>query len=264
MRLHQRLVHEFESGLLFLGADGLDERREREVACRAQAALACPRNERERLRRERVVRQPAAIELAQHEGLHRIRGELAHRGGVGEARVQILIHREPQRAEHFGLAEEHDVVVLRELLEQKPQPPQAIHRHQMRVVDQHRQRLARPVQRERLIDQLPLDLEVATLELDLEGLAEDADRVVIGVQRPAHRRRHELSKFTTTTDTCGMLFAAMIARKSQSPLTQWLAPPHLGGNPEFQASKYPQIKRRRIALCLDRQLSTNVRFVSGA
>ena len=63
MGLQEGLVHQLEAGLFFLGADGLDEGGEREVARGAEHPVAGARDEGERLRAERVVRQAAALSL---------------------------------------------------------------------------------------------------------------------------------------------------------------------------------------------------------
>jgi len=59
------------------------------------------------------------------------------------------------------------------------------------VVDEDGEPLVPAVEGAGLVDQLPLDLEVAAVELDLEGLAEDAQGVVAGVPCAARRGRDQ-------------------------------------------------------------------------
>lgn len=67
-------------------------------------------------------------------------------------------------------------------LEEEAKPAQTIARHEVGVVDNRDEELARTMDLKSLLDQEPLARVVVTLELDLKGLAEDAQGVVVGVE----------------------------------------------------------------------------------
>ena len=85
-------------------------------------------------------------------------------------------------AEQVGPADENEVVVLGEVLEQQPQLAEVGQVHEVGVVEDGGQRLAGVVEAERLLDELAFALEGGALELDAEGIAEDLDGVGVGVQ----------------------------------------------------------------------------------
>ena len=76
------------------------------------------------------------------------------------------------------LADEHQVVVVGEVLEEQSQFAQAIALHEVGVVDDGHEHLAGAVEAEGLLDEQAFAVMNATFELDLEGLAEDAHGVV--------------------------------------------------------------------------------------
>jgi hypothetical protein len=81
-----------------------------------------------------------------------------------------------------GLADEHQIVGVRKALEEQSQFAQAIALHEVGVIDDGHEHLAGAVEAEGLLDQEAFAVMIAALELDLKGLAEDAQGVVIGVE----------------------------------------------------------------------------------
>src|SRR5690606_16826234 len=156
-----------------LGAvtDGLEERAEAEVADAAEAPLGGTHDEREGVGGEDRVREPGAIELGADEGGDVVGRELRQEHGVGHAAAQVLVRRERELGERLGLGNEDEVVVLREFLEEQAQTTEVAHVDEVRVVDERREHLSRVVDAVRLFDEALLAAEVATVGVDLEGLA---------------------------------------------------------------------------------------------
>ena len=80
------------------------------------------------------------------------------------------------------LADEHQVVGAGKVLAEQTQFAQAIGGHEVGVVDDGHEHFAGAMDAEGFLDQQAFAVVVAALELDLEGLAEDAQGVVIGVE----------------------------------------------------------------------------------
>jgi hypothetical protein len=74
------------------------------------------------------------------------------------------------------------------ILAQQPQLAQAVGLHEMGVVDDRHEQLAGAVHAEGLLHEQPLAAMVVALELDLERLAEDAQGVVVSVERAVDDR----------------------------------------------------------------------------
>ena len=89
------------------------------------------------------------------------------------------------------LADQDQVVGAREVLAEQAQFAQAIGGHEMGVVNDGHEHFAGAMDAEGLLDQQAFAVVVVALELDLEGFAEDAQGVVIGVKRAVdHRGDH--------------------------------------------------------------------------
>ena len=193
MRLHEHAVDLFKIHGADLVAHGLDERAQAEVAGAPQEPLAGAHDEAERLGREGVVAQPSPVELFEHKRLHALGGEPLEQRRVGDPRADFLIHRKREALEQGRLADQDQVVGVREILAEQAQLAQALGRHEVGVVDDGHQHLAGAMDAESLLDQEPLAVVVAPLKLDLKRFAEDAQRVVIGVQGAVdHGRDHAL------------------------------------------------------------------------
>ena len=80
------------------------------------------------------------------------------------------------------LADEHQVVGAGKVLAEQAQFAQAVGGHEVGVVNDGDEHFAGAVDAEGFLDQQAFAVMVAALELDLEGFAEDAQGVVVGVQ----------------------------------------------------------------------------------
>ena len=87
-----------------------------------------------------------------------------------------------QGLEQGRLADEHEVVGAGKVLAEQAQFAQAVGGHEVGVVNDGHEHFAGAVDAEGFLDQQAFAVMVAALELDLEGLAEDAQGVVVGVQ----------------------------------------------------------------------------------
>ena len=102
---------------------------------------------------------------------------------VGDAGADFLVDGQGQGLQQRRLADEDQVVRAGKVLAEQAQFAQAIGGHEMGVVNDGDEHLAGAMDAEGLLDQQAFAVMVVALELDLEGFAEDAQRVVIGVQR---------------------------------------------------------------------------------
>lgn len=101
--------------------------------------------------------------------------------GVGEAAADVLVDGQRKRVEQLGVPEEDEVVVLGEVLEDESKTPEGGGGHEVGAVDDEGEHLAALVFLVSLIfDEALLALEVATVGLGLESLAQDAKDGVIG------------------------------------------------------------------------------------
>ena len=140
-------------------------------------------------RREGVVPEPDAVEFAQDEVAHGVGVEPLGDDRVGDAALDVLVDAEVEGGEQAGPADEDEVVVLGEVLEEQPQLAQVGQVHEVGVVEDGGQGLAGVVEAEGLLDEPAFALEGGALELDAEGVAEDFDGVGVGVQGSRRRWR---------------------------------------------------------------------------
>ena len=84
--------------------------------------------------------------------------------------------------EQTGTADQDEVVILGEVLEEEPEPTEVGKVHQMRVVEDRGQRLPGVVEGEGPFAELAFAGEGGAFEFDAEGIAEDLDGVGVGVQ----------------------------------------------------------------------------------
>jgi len=130
------------------------------------------------------VSQTGPVEFAQNELLHRIGPEPFGDGGISDAALDVLVDAQVEVGKQAGSADEDEVVVFGEVFEQQPQPAEIGQIHEMGIVEDGGQRLAGMVEGEGLFDEPAFTSEGGTFELDTEGVAEDFDRVRVGVQCP--------------------------------------------------------------------------------
>ena len=101
---------------------------------------------------------------------------------VGDAGADFLVDGQGQGLQQRWLADEHQVVGAGKVLEEQAQFAQAIGGHEVGVVNDGHEHFAGAMEAEGFLDQQAFAVVVAALELDLEGFAEDAQGVVIGVE----------------------------------------------------------------------------------
>ena len=171
------------------GADGLDQAADAEVAGLAQDAVGGADDQVDGGACEGVVAEADAVEFTQDEVAHGIGPEAFGDDRVGDATFDVLVDAEVEGGQQAGPADEDEVVVFGEVLEEQPQLAQVGQVHEVGVVEDGGQGLAGVVEAEGLLDEAAFALEGGAFELDAEGLAEDLDGVGVGVQGSARRWR---------------------------------------------------------------------------
>jgi hypothetical protein len=174
-----------------LVADRFNEAGEAEVACAAQEALAGADDQGQGVLREGVVAQAGAVQLREDELLGGLGAEAWEDDGVGDAGADFLVDGEGEGLEQRGLADEDEVVGMGEVLEEEAEFAEAVGLHEVGVVDDGDEHFAAAVEAEGFLDQKAFAVVVAAFELDLEGFAEDAQGVVIGVEGAIDDRSDE-------------------------------------------------------------------------
>jgi len=182
MGLNENAVDLFEVHNAGLVADSFDEGSQAEIAGASQQAFAGADDEHEGFGGERVVTQAGPVELIQDELLDGFRRQPLEQGRIGDAGADFLVDGQAQGLEQRWLAKEGQAVGAREVLAEQAQFAQAIGRHEVGVVNNGHEHFAGAMDAEGLLDQQAFAVVVAALELDLEGFAEDAQSVVIGVE----------------------------------------------------------------------------------
>jgi hypothetical protein len=141
--------------------------------------------------REGVVAQAGAIQLIEDELLDRFGSQARQQCRVSDAGADFLVDGQGERLQQRRLADEHQVMRTGKVLAEQAQFAQAVGGHEVGVVNDGHEHLAGAMDAEGLLDQQAFAVMVAALELDLEGFAEDAQGVVISVQRAVdHGRDH--------------------------------------------------------------------------
>ncbi len=155
-------------------ADGFDHAADAEVAGLAQDAIGRADDEIDGGAGKGVVPESRAVEFAEDEVAHVVGVEALADDGVGDAALDVLVDAEVEGGEQTGPADEDEIVVLGEVLEQEPQLAQVGHVHQVGVVEDGGQCLAGVVEAEGLLDEAAFALEGGAFELDAEGVLRDA------------------------------------------------------------------------------------------
>ncbi len=123
-----------------------------------------------------------AVEFTEDEVAHVVGVESLGDDGVGDAALDVAVDAEVEGGEQIGPADEDEVVVLGEILEEEPQLAQVGHVHQVGVVEDGGQALAGVVEAEGLLDEAAFALEGGAFKLDAKSVAQDLDGVGVGVQ----------------------------------------------------------------------------------
>jgi hypothetical protein len=82
-------------------------------------------------------------------------------------------------------------VVLGEVLEEEAEPTEVVYLDEVRIIDDRGKHLACVVDALGLLDEALLAADVNAVSVDLEGVAEDSQNAVIGVERPVDDRCDE-------------------------------------------------------------------------
>jgi len=165
-----------------LVADGLDEGSDAEVSGSAEEAFCGADDEGEGVFGEGVVSESGAVELVEDEFFDGFGRESWEEGGVGDAGADFFVDGEGEGLHEGGLADEDEVVGAREVFEEEAEFAQAVGLHEVGVVDDGDEHFACAVESEGFLDEETFAFAVAAVELDLEGFAEDAQGVVVGVE----------------------------------------------------------------------------------
>src|SRR5271155_4514411 len=180
--LHQDAVDVVDVDGLVGAADGLDQTADAEVAGLAQDAVGGADDEIDGGLREGVVSEAGAVEFAEDEVAQVVGVEAFGDDGVGDAAFDVVVDAEVESSEQAGAADEDEVVILGEVLEEEPQLAEVGQVHEMGVVEDGSQAFAGVIEAESLLDEAAFALEGVAFELDAEGITEDLDGVGVGVQ----------------------------------------------------------------------------------
>ncbi len=183
MGLDEDAVDLFEVHDAGLVANGFDEGSQTEIAGAAQETFTGADDERQRIGREGIVAQAGAIQLVHDKLLDGFGSQAGEEGRVSDAGADFLVDGQGQGLQQRRLADEDQVVRAGKVFAQEPEFAEAVRRHEMGVINDGNQHLAGAVDAEGLLHEQAFAVMVAALKLDLKGFAEDAERVVIGVQR---------------------------------------------------------------------------------
>jgi hypothetical protein len=183
MGLHEDAVDVVDVDGSVSGADGFDEATDAEVAGLAQNAVGGTNDQVNGRLGEGVVSEPGPVEFANEEAAHVVGIEPFGDDGVGDAAFDVLVDAEVEIGEQAGMANEDEVVVLGEVLEEQTQLAEVVEVHEVGVVEDGGDRLAGVVEAEGLFDEPAFALEGGSFEFDAEGVAEDFDGIGVRVQR---------------------------------------------------------------------------------
>ncbi len=126
--------------------------------------------------------QASAVHLVDQELFNHFWCQAWHDDRIGDAGADLLVDGQGQRLHELRLANEHEVVRSREVLEKEAQTAQALGGHEMSVVDDGDEQFVGSMDLEGFLDQEAFAAMVVAIELNLKGLAEDAQGVVVGVE----------------------------------------------------------------------------------
>jgi hypothetical protein len=121
MRLHEDTVDVVDVDGFVGGANGLDHAADAEVAGFAQNAVGGADDEIDGRLREGVVAEADAVEFAEDEVAHGVGAEAFGDDRVGDATLDVLVDAEVESGEEAGPADEDEVVIFGEVLEEQVQ-----------------------------------------------------------------------------------------------------------------------------------------------
>jgi len=185
MGLHEDAVDVVDVDGFVGGANGLDHAADTEVAGLAQNAVGGADDEIDGRLREGVVAEADAVEFAEDEVAHGVGAEAFGDDRVGDATLDVLVDAEVESGEEAGPADEDEVVIFGEVLEEQAQFAEVGQVHEVGVVENGGQRLAGVIEAEGLFDESAFALEGGAFEFDTKRFAQNFYRVGIGMQRAA-------------------------------------------------------------------------------
>ena len=131
--------------------------------------------------REGAVGERDTVEFGENKALSVVRGQFRYKHGVGDAALDILVEGERELVEQLGLGHEHKIVILWEVLKEQTKLAESVDFHEMSVVDDRREHLAKLIESLSFLNESALADEVSALGFELEGLTEDAQCAVIRI-----------------------------------------------------------------------------------
>src|SRR5271155_89959 len=182
MGLHQDAVDVVDVDGLVGAADGLDHAADAEIAGLAQDAVGTADDQVDGRLSEGVVAELGAVEFAQDEVADGVGIKPLGDDRVGDAAFDVLVDAEVEGGEQTGPAEEDEVVIFGEVLEQQSQLAQVGQVHEVGVVEDGGQGLAGVVEAEGLLDQTAFAGKGGAGKLDAESVAQDLDGVGVSMQ----------------------------------------------------------------------------------
>jgi hypothetical protein len=180
--LDEDAVDLFEVHGLGLVFDGFQETGEGEISGPSDDALGGTDYKSYRFLGEGVVTEAGLVEFGEDPCLHVVGSDLLHDDRIGYSALDVLVVGQADAAQERRLADQDEVMVLGEVLEEQAELSEALDIHEMSVVNDRRDHLAQMVQSESLLDQALFAAEGAALEIDAEGGGEDFNGVEIGVK----------------------------------------------------------------------------------
>lgn len=188
MGLHKDVVNLVETDDLFAVSDCLEHGGDTEVACSAQDAFGGADDEVNGIVAEGVMSQLDDIELSIDEVFHVVGIHSGDFYGIGDAALEVLVDDEMQFLHELWLCEEDKVVVFREVFEKEPEFSQAVHVHEVGVVNDGDEHFAFMVDLPAGLDEEFFAFGVAAVGFYFEGSAEDVEGVCVGVERSSDGR----------------------------------------------------------------------------
>ena len=182
MGLDEDAVDLFEIDGSGLVADGFDQGTQTEIAGSAQESFAGADDQGQGFLGEGVVAQAGTVELGKDELFHHFGTQTREHDRVRDAGADLFVDGQRQGLQERRLADEDQVVRVREVFAKQTQFAQAFGRHEVGVVDDGDEHFAGAMDFEGFLDQEAFAMVVPAFELDLKGLAKDAQGVVVGVE----------------------------------------------------------------------------------
>jgi hypothetical protein len=173
----------FEIDGLGAVADGFDEGADAEVFDGSEGAFGGADDEVQRRLGEGVVGKADVVELAVDVVGDGRRGELFEFGGVGDAGADVVVDGELEGGVEGGLGDEDEVVVLGEVLQQEAELAQSLDGEEVGVVDDGDDEFAFGVEVFGFMDEAGFAFVVGAVGFEGEGVAEETEDVVPGMER---------------------------------------------------------------------------------